>query len=236
MTLLAAFSRALRDLMRPRILAVLLLPMLGAIVLWTVLAWIFWDSWIAGLRAFIDATSIGAWLGSHASWLLSGSTAMLVIALLLPATFVTALVITELIAMPVVVSVVSRGYPQLVKRGHGSVAGSVLNATIAVLVFAALWIVTLPLWLTGVGAVIMPALNSAYLNQRLFRYDALSEHATPDEYRVIVGRRRWRLYGLGLMLAAVYYVPFVNLMAPVLSGLAFTHFCLGELARLRGEA
>jgi hypothetical protein len=31
----------------------------------------------------------------------------------------------------------------------------------------------------------------------------------------------------------VYYVPVVNLAAPVLSGLAFTHFCLAELARLR---
>jgi hypothetical protein len=26
----------------------------------------------------------------------------------------------------------------------------------------------------------------------------------------------------------------LNLAAPVLSALAFTHFCLGELARLRG--
>ena len=81
----------------------------------------------------------------------------------------------------------------------------------------------------------MPALNSAYLNQRLFRYDALSEHATRDEYREIVIRARGRLYLLGLLLSGLYYVPFLNLAAPVVSGLAFTHFCLGELARIRGE-
>jgi hypothetical protein len=36
-----------------------------------------------------------------------------------------------------------------------------------------------------------------------------------------------------LLLAALYYVPLFNLLVPVLSGLAFTHFCLAELERLR---
>ena len=236
MTSLAAISLALRDLVRPRVLAVLFLPMLGSIVLWAVLAWFFWDAWIEGLRAFIAGTSAGAWLGAQAGWLLTGSTTLLVLALLLPAVFITAVVITELIAMPVIVSVVSRSYPQLARRGESGVAGSIVNATVAVLVFMVLWIVTLPLWFTGVGAFILPAVNSAWLNQRLFRYDALSEHATRDEYRALVRRAKWRLYGLGLLLAGLYYVPFVNLAAPVISGLAFTHFCLAELARSRSGA
>lgn len=233
---LAAISLALRDLMRPRILAVVFLPMLGSIVLWTVLAWFYWDSWVSALRAFIAGTSAGAWLGSYAGWLLTGSTAFLMLALLLPAMFITAVVITELVAMPVIVSVVSQRYPQLARKGQGGIAGSVLNATIAVLVFILLWIVTLPLWFTGIGALVLPALNSAYLNQRLFRYDALSEHATRDEYGAIVKREKWRLYGLGVLLAGFYYIPFVNLIAPVLAGLAFTHFCLAELARVRRSA
>jgi len=41
------------------------------------------------------------------------------------------------------------------------------------------WIVTLPLWLTGVGAVLAPVLTSAYLNQRMFRYDALANTRAP---------------------------------------------------------
>ena len=233
MTIFTAFSRALRDLLQPRVLAVLLLPMLGAIVLWSVLAWIFWDAWTAALRAFIDGTTVGTWLASHAGWLLSGSTVVLVIALLLPAMFVTAVVITELVAMPVIVSVVGARYPQLAKRGGSGIAASLVNAISAVGIFALLWIVTLPLWLTGIGAAILPALNSAYLNQRLFRFDALSEHATREEYREIVRRSKGKLYGLGLLLALLYYVPFVNLIAPVASGLAFTHFGLGELERLR---
>jgi uncharacterized protein involved in cysteine biosynthesis len=234
MPIFTAFSRALRDLAHPRVLAVLLLPMLGAIVLWSVLAWFFWDTWSGALRGAIDGTAAGAWLVAHsAAWLVGSLSAVLVFALLLPAMFITAVLITELVAMPMIVSVVERRYPGVVRRGGGAVMGSIANAAVAVLVFAVLWIVTLPLWLTGVGAAVLPALNSAYLNQRLFRYDALSEHATRDEYREIVDRAKGRLYGLGLLLALLYYIPFVNLVAPVVSGLAFTHFGLGELARLR---
>jgi CysZ protein len=233
MSLLEAISRALRDLMRPRILAVLFLPMLGAIVLWSILLWMFWDPWRGALRVLLDGTAFGAWIAGHAEWFLSGTTALLLIAMVLPAMFVTAVVLTELVAMPQVVTIVAHSYPRVERRGEGSVVRSLSNAARGVLVFVALWIVTLPLWLTGVGALVVPVFNSGYLNQRLFRYDALSEHATPDEYRSIVGRLKWRLYALGVLLAALYYLPFVNLIAPVFSGLAFTHFCLRELERER---
>jgi len=65
------------------------------------------------------------------------------------------------------------------------------------------------------------------------RYDALAEHASAGEYRAIVQAAGGRLYGLGLALAVLYYVPLVNLLAPMLSALAFTHLCLGELESLR---
>src|SRR2546423_10705517 len=104
MPVLTSLARALHDLLRPRILAILFLPMLGAIVLWSALAWFYWDAWSAWLRIGFDETCVGRWLVAHgASWLLNRLSAVLVIALLLPAVFVTAIVITELIAMPVIV-------------------------------------------------------------------------------------------------------------------------------------
>ena len=61
----------------------------------------------------------------------------------------------------------------------------------------------------------------------------VAEHASAEEYRAVLARARGRLYLLGLLLAFVYYIPLVNLAAPVLSALAFTHFCLAELAAIR---
>lgn len=232
-----AFARALRDTGQPRILGVILVPMLGAIVIWSVLAWLYWDSWAGALRAMLDGTAVARWLVEHgAAWLISSTAALVVLVLLLPAMLVTAMLVTELVAMPVILSVVGRAYPGLEKTAGGSIVGSIVNAGIALTVFALLWIVTLPLWLTGIGAVLLPAFNAAYLNQRLFRYEALSEHASRDEYRGIVARTKGSLYLLGFLVALLYYVPFVNLIAPVVSGLAFTHFCLRELAQLRSNS
>ena len=237
MPIFLALTRALRDLAQPRVLIVLLVPMLAAIVLWSLLGWFFWDTWITWFRTLIDGTAAARWLiAQGAGWVLSSLSVVLGVGLLLPAMLITAMIVTELVAMPVVVSVVARAYPALQRKRGGTVAGSVRNAMAAFVIFALLWLVTLPFWLTGVGAVVLPALNAAYLNQRLFRYDALSEHASREELRAIVGGAKVRLYALGFVLALLYYVPFVNLIAPVLSGLAFTHFGLAELARVRGLA
>ena len=232
-----ALARAVADLRQPRVLAVLVLPMLGALVLWSVLALFFWDSWTSGLTAMLQDSAFGRWLSvSGMRWTLDTLVFIVLAALVLAAVIVTAMAATELAAMPMIVSVVERRHAGLARRKGGTVAGSVANATIGATVFVVLWIVTLPLWLTGIGALVVPALNSAYLNQRLFRYDALSEHASAEEYRELTSRNRMRLFGLGLLLAPLYYVPFVNLAAPVFTGLAFAHFCLSELAEMRGEA
>ena len=237
MPIFSAVARALRDVSQPRVLAVLFLPMIAAVALWSVLAWVFWEPWTRTLRSYFDATAVAQWLLEHgASWVIASLSVVLAIAVLLPLILITAIVVTELVAMPIIVSIVSRDYPNLTRRSGGTTLGSVSNAVRAIALFILLWIVTLPLWLTGIGAVLLPALNSAFLNQRLFRYDALAEHASRDEFDALVHRTKGRLYLLGLVLAGLYYVPFVNLVAPVFSGLAFTHFCLGELALYRANS
>jgi uncharacterized protein involved in cysteine biosynthesis len=139
--------------------------------------------------------------------------------------------------MPLIVKFVAhREHPDLAMLHGGSVMGSVANAASAITIFASLWIVTLPLWLTGVLAPIISIALSAFLNQRLFRYDALAEHASRGEYSVIVAQNRAALYALGALLGLLYWVPLLNLAVPVLSGLAYTHFCLGKLAILRARA
>jgi uncharacterized protein involved in cysteine biosynthesis len=235
---MTALRRALRDLCEPRIVAILFVPASIALALWGTLAWWFWDEWTAWLNGIAAGTAVGRWLeGVGASWLTRSFSVVALIGLLVPATLITLIVIAELVAMPVIVSWVGgRYYPGLEKKEGGTVAGSLGNAVAGIAVFGALWIVTLPLWLTGIAAFVLPPVLSAYLNQRLFRYDALAGHASPTEYEAVIAAGKPRLFLLGLALAILLYVPVVNLVAPVLSGLAFTHYCLGELERLRREA
>ena len=231
----AALARAAHNLFEPRILAVVLLPMVGSILLWSVLAWMFWDPWTGGIVGMMSGTAVAGWLMQWgAGWIINPTAVLLVLIGIVPAIYVTALVITEIIAMPMIVRFIGeRYYPGLGREAGGTLIGSVLNAVTGIVVFAVLWIVTLPLWLTGVGAVLAPVLTSAYLNQRMFRYDALAEHASAEEFKRIRRDARGDLFLLGIALSLLFYVPLVNLLVPVLSGLAFTHFCLGRLERAR---
>lgn len=230
-----ALTRAIANLFDTRIIAIVFLPMLGSIVLWVVLAWLFWDPWTGVVSGALRTTTVAGWLQNwNVTWVIDYTAVFAVMVAILPAIFVTALVITEIIAMPVIVKFVGeRHHPQLQRRAGGSIVGSMLNAVIGISVFTVLWVVTLPLWLTGVGAVLAPVLTSAYLNQRIFRYDALAEHAGADEIRDITRAARGDLFLLGILLSLLLYVPVVNLLVPVLSGLAFTHFCLARLAASR---
>ena len=230
---LNSIGYALVSAVHPRMLALALLPLLAAVVLWGGLAWLFWDAWLDTLQRWVDLTPLHGILQRWHLQVVSGY--LLGWGMLLVLVPITALIVAALVAMPVVAGfVAARSYPELALQGDGSVGGNIANTLVALLVYAVLWLVTLPLWLSAVLALAVPVLTSAYLVQRLFRYDALSAHATRDEYRRIVARARWRLYLLGALLAPVNHVPLAGLFAPVFIGLAFTHLCLTELRELRG--
>jgi uncharacterized protein involved in cysteine biosynthesis len=102
--------------------------------------------------------------------------------------------------------------------------------------FVLLWVVTIPLWLLGPLAAPVPLLLSAYVNQRLFRYDALSDHANAAEMKQIFDLSRGRLFLLGLITGLLYFIPPLNLIAPIYAALAFIHFCLAGTCRRSGQA
>ena len=112
--------------------------------------------------------------------------------------------------------------------------GNLLNALLAVGVFIAIWVLTLPLWLIGIG-VVVPFVAAAYLNQRLFRFDALAEHASHEEMQALFALHRSSWWGLGLLTGLLQFLPLLNLFAPVLTALAFIHFGLAHLEKLRRD-
>lgn len=238
MDILTALKRALLGLFHPRPLAWLLVPMGVSILLWGGLALVYWSAWVQALAGWLAASPAAPYLQGGASWLAGSAVTMLVVLLLLPLAYVTAMLITSTFAMPALVHhAASRDYPQLEARHGGSNMGSVRNAVVGTAVYLVLWLLTLPLWfVSGPLAPLIPLLLNAYLNQRLFRYDALAEHASREEYEALLERICGRLYVLGVVLALLQFVPVLNFFSPIYVGLAFTHLCLAELAKMRREA
>lgn len=233
--IIAALLGAAKSLFHPKILAIVLWPVLFALVLWGALAWLFWADWLSTLHGWVQPAEL--WLNQYDfSWLASMLSVTLLVLMITPLALTTALLIAAVMAMPMMVRhVAQRDYPELEYKRGGTVWGSVLNALIAVVVYVGLWIISLPFWLAaGLGAI-FSLLLTAYLNQRLFRYDALAEHASREEFDTILTRSSGSLYAMGLILACLHFVPVVNLFSPIYTGLAYIHLGLNKLKQLRGE-
>ncbi len=158
---LRALVLAVPVVFTPRILAVVLLPLVAAAGIWTVVGWIAWSP----LTQWLGATIYGA----HGGWsdFAAGASAAL---LLMLAAVLTALVAVAVLAMPVIVDTVAqRDYPSLAKLRGGTFAGGLVNAVATVLLFLPLWLLALLLLPLPPIYVAVSLLQSAWLNQRLFR-------------------------------------------------------------------
>ena len=226
---------AFRDIWSPRMLLLAVWPMLAALTLWFVLAWFYWAQWTYWLSNWLQASIVADWLPGGGVLEIAHYIAWaLVVLLMLPAVLATAGMLAAVLVMPVIVAFVARrNYPALARRRGGGFAGSCLNAVAAIAVFAVLWLLTLPLWMAFAPGALLLVLISGWLIQRLFRYDALAEHADAAELQALCASSRGGFFLLGVLVSLTYTVPLVNLFAPVLGGLAFTHYALARLAVLR---
>jgi CysZ protein len=202
----------------------------AALVLWTRTAYWFAEhlrQWAAS-GAFLIRFEAGDWMLVVAH--------VIMFLLFVPLVYLTALLILSVFAMQKMVDhVAARRFPQLARRQGGSVAGSVLAGVGALIGAVLLGIVTLPLWLIPPLWPAIPVAILGWVNQKVLRYDAVAEHATAEEMRALFAANRGSLFVLGALLAVLAYVPPLGFLAPVLSGLAFIHFLLGDLERRRGE-
>ena len=236
-----ALGRAAVNAFHPRMLALVAWPLVIALVLWLGLAWFFGAQALSGVQSWFSASDWfirwTAWAQSPAwSYFAAGVGWLLGFFLLIPLILITASIIIGTVSMPLIVKFVGeRNYPALTMRKGGSVAGSVGNALLALMVLVALAVVSLPLWLLPPLWPLLPIALFAYFNQRLFRYDALADHASADEIKALVKSERGSLWMLGIALAFIGHIPLLGLMMPVLGGLAFTHFLLDRLARSRAN-
>jgi len=235
---------ALVNLLHPRMLWLMIWPMLIAISIWGTVLLFTGTQVVAMLSGWMQQ-----WIQSGTlfiRWDFSDAIAIaakvLVFLTFIPLVYLTALMILSMFGMQAMVEhVAARRFPQLAHRHGGSLAGSAWNGLVALAGMAVLVLASLPLWLVPPLWPIIPVAVLGWVNQKVLRYDALAEHATADEMRALYAANRGLLYLLGFVLALAAFVPLLGFFAPVLFGLAFIHFLLEQLqarrqAPIEGEA
>lgn len=236
MNVLGALGYGLVNLFHPRMLWLMVWPMLVALAIWGTAALFLWTKlalWLAGvLKPWVEPALGYVRLDFGDATLIAAN--VILFLLFVPLVYLTALFILGAFGMQKMVDYVAeRSFPQLERRRGGSAVGSVANALVAFFGMIGMFIVSIPLWILPPLWPLIPLVILSWVNQRLLRYDALAEHAGRDEMARLFRERRGGLYALGIMLALLAYVPFVNFIGPVVFGLAFIRYLLGALEAIR---
>lgn len=232
-TVLGALGYATANLLHPRMLWLMVWPMLVAVGFWGVAALFLWVRTAVRISELIQAGLEIVHLQAPDAALIAAHAVLFL--LFVPLVWLTALFILGVFGMGQMVDhVAAVSFPDLERRHGGGVAGSIANGLATLLGMLVLAIVTLPLWLLAPLWPLIPLVIFAWANQRLLRYDALAEHADRAEMARLFRERRGALYLMGFLLALFAFVPLVGFIGPVVFGLAFIRYLLGALAEHRG--
>ncbi|MFL6673368.1 MAG: EI24 domain-containing protein [Massilia sp.] len=259
---LIAYGRALRSQFSGRMLLLSVVPVLLSVALWGGLLWLGLQPLLDWLQAvftdyggFKASGSVLAMLGLGV--LKAMAVPLVAMLLLLPLMIATSLLFIGVAAMPAIARHVGRRqFPELEQKHGGSLLGSLGVNLWATLVFAVLWLVTLPLYAFPPLAVLAQALLWGWLTARVMSYDALADYASVDERRELAHTHRGRLLAIGAVsglagalpgiawiggaLISFVLFPFLAVLSLwlyvvifIFTGLWFQYYCLQALEDLR---
>lgn len=261
---LAAFGKALLSQLHFRMLLLTVIPFVLSVALWGVLLWLGLQPMIDWLHAYFADNNGFQVAGEMLGWFGLGAIKTVIVPLiamwvLLPLMILTALVFVGVFAMPIISRHIgSRHYPLLEQRKGGTLLGSLWIATYSFLIFAVLWVITLPLSMfPPLTFIVQPALWG-WLTYRVMAYDALADHADAAEIKLVLKQHRWPLLIIGAITGAMGAAPtllwlggalsvilfpllaagaiWLYVLVFVFTGLWFEHYCLDALVRSRSAA
>lgn len=258
---LDSFWRAVAYCLHPRVILLSLLPLVAMVVIALGLGYFYWDSAVNTVFTWLESTS---WMEQLAHWLsmmgmdgLKNALApLLVIFAITPILVILVLFFVALLMTPALVNLVSRRrFPDLErKRGASFVRGAFWSLGSMLLALLAM-VVSLPLWLIPPLILVLPPLIWGWLTYRVMAFDALADHASGDERRLVFrGHRTWLLlmgiatgylgaapsivWASGWFFAAAFpvLIPvaiWIYTLVFAFSSLWFAHYCLAVLAQMR---
>lgn len=261
--LLDSFWRAAAYCLRPRVMALSLLPLLLMAALGLGLGYFYWDAAVQGMRSLLDASTLlaGFWSWLQGWGLGDVTTVMaplLVVLAVTPVLVVLSLLVVAVLMTPALVALVAdRRFPALERKKGGSFVASVAWSLSSTLLALVALVVSIPLWLVPPLVLILPPLIWGWLTYRVMVFDALADHASKEERQELFRRHRSSLLGIGILtgylgaapsivwasgvvFAAAFFilVPlaiWIYTLVFAFSSLWFSHYCLAALQRLRDE-
>ena len=203
--LMDSFWRATLYCLHPRVIALSFLPLLIMAAIALGLGYFYWNDAIDLLRAQLDSyqlvASMSEWLqGLGLSELRLVMAPALLLVMAIPVIVIVSLLFVALLMTPTMVGLVAeRRFPLLDRRRGASFWVSLLWSLASTLMACLALLLSLPLWLIPPLVLVVPPLIWGWLTYRVMAYDALAEHASPEEREQVFKTHRVPLLCIGIL-------------------------------------
>ena len=262
---LNAYGRALASQLSGKMMFLSIIPFLLSLALWGALLYFGFQPLLDYVQALFE--NYGGYKASGGLLSMLGlgmlktvAVPLVAMLLLLPLMIMSSLLFMGLVAMPAIGRHVgTRQFATLEMRQGGSLPGSLALNLGSVLLFALLWLLTLPLYFFPPLALAAQVALWGWLTARVMSYDALAAHASADERHAITHKHRWPLLAIGMVsgaagalpgivwiggaLISVVLFPFLAMLSIwlylvifIFTGLWFQYYCLQALRDLRADS
>lgn len=260
---LDSFWRAVAYCLHPRVVFLSFLPLILMTAAAIGLGYFYWDTALQWVRSVLESSAlfnpVWSWLeGVGANKVKVVAAPLIVIFAVTPIIIVCALLVVAIMMTPALVLLVARNrFPELERKQGGSLlVGLLWSLGSTVLALLAL-VASSPLWLIPPLIFVLPPLIWGWLTYRVMAFDALAEHASKAERRMIFRRHRGWLLAIGVLsgcmgaapsvvwASGVLFATLFVILVPVaiwiytlvfaFASLWFSHYCLAALEALRAE-
>ena len=248
-----AYRRAMGSQFSFRMLTLSLIPLILSLVLGFSILYFLYTPLMDLIQVIYNRYDLNSYMG--AATIRKIMVPLILMVLLLPITLIIVTLIMNVLAMPAIVKHVSaRRYPNLEEKKGGTIIGGLLLNIVTLLKFVPLWLVTLPLYIFPPLAIAVQVILFGRLNARVMAYDALSDHASGEEFAALVAAHSKNLTMIGVVSGACgaipgvvwlggAFVPLFPLLAPlsiwlfimvfIFTALWFQYYCMQALEELR---
>jgi CysZ protein len=224
---ISAFFSAARQLGDPRIKGVIVRVAVWTSIIFGTLGWILWAA-IAGLDFVSNLEFIPFdWLRNALAWLADLAVAVIGGLIFVALFWLLFVAVVQLVSgfylERVIAAVEARHYPHLPAPRPLTLFGAVVVSVRFLGAIVLLNLLILPVYLIPVIGWVVVYLVNGYLFGREYFELTATRRRNADEMRTLRGAHRGRLLASGLVIALLFALPLINLLAPIVAAAAMVH-------------
>ncbi len=140
------------------------------------------------------------------------------------------IIVSSLVVTPLAVLYTQKKhYSRINGNKHYHFFAAFLKALKLTTYFFFVWLCFLPLYFIPFFALAVQLVLTTIINKNMFCHEILTEYAEPAITAQIIKQNGALLYILSFLNALFFFIPFVNIFAPAITALSFSHFLMKEI-------